>query len=194
MSKIPTGLPPQKKTGRKVEDDKDDVPRKNVVSKPVKGFSTRHSVEAELKEQNQNLRATNEELQKHITHTQHTVTELQQQNNHLQEEKMKAEKQLRECHVLLVSAHIDPVLGEREAAHHAEEQRKEVMSASTDLLQNLKTFSDFSSEQCCQLQDIQGPLCALTTAQQQMEQESVSFALEAAQLEQALIEAEALLL
>ncbi|KAJ0061011.1 hypothetical protein NL108_004730, partial [Boleophthalmus pectinirostris] len=82
------------------------------------------------------------------------VTELQQQYSDLEKEKLETEKHLKDCHALLVSAKIDPVLGERvgEAAQENEEQRKEVMTVSTELLNELKTFADIATEQCSRLQ------------------------------------------
>ncbi|XP_055005238.1 small kinetochore-associated protein isoform X2 [Boleophthalmus pectinirostris] len=198
MSKIPRGFPPEKKTGHKPDDEhhKENIPRKNGVSKTVKGVSTRYGQEAELREQNQNLRVANDDLQKNLTQTQQKVTELQQQYSDLEKEKLETEKHLKDCHALLVSAKIDPVLGERvgEAAQENEEQRKEVMTVSTELLNELKTFADIATEQCSRLQEIQSTLCELTKAQEQMRQERESFAVEAADLEKALNEAEALLL
>ncbi|XP_033847322.2 small kinetochore-associated protein isoform X2 [Periophthalmus magnuspinnatus] len=198
MSKMPRGFPPLKKTGHKPDDEnhKENIPKKNAVSKMVKGISTRYGYEAELREQNQNLLVANDDLQKNLTQTQQRVTELQQQYSDLEKEKLETEKHLKDCHALLVSAKIDPVLGERvgEAIHENEEQRQEVMTVSTELLNELKTFADIATEQCSQLQEVQSTLSELTKAQEQMRQERESFALEVADLEKALNEAEALLL
>lgn len=72
-SKIPRGFL-EKKTVHKPDTDtehhKENIPRKNIASKAGKGVSTRYGQEAELREQNQNLRATNEQLQKSLTETQ----------------------------------------------------------------------------------------------------------------------------
>lgn len=199
-SKIPRGLLPEKKTGHKpntdVEHEKENIPRKNVVSKTAKGMSTRHGQESELREQNQKLRATNAELQTNLTETQQKVTELEEQFNDLIKEKLETEKHLKDCHTLLVSAKIDPVLGKSvgEAACENEEQRKEVMTVSTELLNELKTFTDIATEQCGRLQEIQSTMSEVREAQEQMRLERESFALEAADLEKALNEAEALLL
>uniref|UniRef100_A0A8C6SYH9 Kinetochore localized astrin (SPAG5) binding protein n=1 Tax=Neogobius melanostomus TaxID=47308 RepID=A0A8C6SYH9_9GOBI len=199
-SKIPRGLLPEKKTVHKPDTDaehhKENIPRKNIASKTAKGISTRYGQEAELREQNQNLRSTNDELQKNLTETHQKVTELEEQYNQLKMEKLEADKHLTDCHALLVSAKIDPVLGERvgEAARENEEQRKEVMTVSTELLNELKTFTGNASEQCGRLQEICSTLSALTEAQEQRMQERERFALEAADLEKALNEAEALLL
>ncbi|XP_072319489.1 small kinetochore-associated protein [Eucyclogobius newberryi] len=193
MSKIPKGFTREKKTGHKPDDEhhKENIPRKNVVSKTIKGYGH----EAELREQNQNLRDANDDLQKNLNQTQVKVTTLQQQFNELEKEKLETEKHLKDCHALLVSAKIDPVLGERlrEVAQENEEQRKEAMNISAELLNELKAFADIATEQCGRLQEVQSTLLELTDAQEQMRQESTSFALEAAELEKALIEAEALL-
>ncbi|XP_041661739.1 small kinetochore-associated protein [Cheilinus undulatus] len=215
-SKIPRGmhLPTEtKKPGHKVESrdtgtnanqksdgalkpQKENVPRKNVVPKVHKGVSTRYGQQAELKEQNQHLIATNEELQKNLADTQQRVAELELQFSDLEKENAEVQKNLKDCHVLLVAAKIDPVLGERvgEAAQQNEEQRKEVMSVSSDLLHELKTFGDIASQQRARLEEIQTTMTELARAREQMMQERENFSLEAAEMEQVLKEAEALLM
>ncbi|KAK7906963.1 hypothetical protein WMY93_015575 [Mugilogobius chulae] len=145
MSKIPREfvcrfLP--KNTGHnKPEEEhrKENIPRlENYAG------TTRYGHEAELREQNQNLRITNEDLQKSLTQTQEKVTALEQQYSELKKDKLETEKHLKDCHALLVSAQIDPVLGEKvgEAVREDEEHRKEVMTVSTELLNELKSFAD----------------------------------------------------
>ncbi|KAI9531516.1 hypothetical protein NQZ68_040363 [Dissostichus eleginoides] len=187
-SKIPRGvqLPTEtKKTG-------DNVTRKNVAPKVPKGYGQ----QAGLKEQNQHLMATNEELQKNLSETQQRVAELELQYSDIEKENVEVQKNLRDCHVLLVAANIDPVVGERvgEAARQNEDQRKEVMSVSTNLLNELKVFRDSASQQCARLQEIQPTLTDLTKARERMKQEREDFSQEAAEMEHALKEAEALLL
>ncbi|XP_040919687.1 small kinetochore-associated protein isoform X2 [Toxotes jaculatrix] len=212
-SKIPRGaqLPAEtKKTGHKFESkdtatanaaqksdgilksQKENVPRKNVAPKVHKGYGQ----QAELKEQNQHLMTVNEELQKNLTETQNRVAELELQFSDLEKKNAGVEKNLKDCHVLLVGAKIDPVLGERvgEAAQQNEDQRKEAMSISTDLLNELRTFSDIASQQRAQLREIQTTMSDLTKAREHMIQERENFSLEAAEMEEALKEAEALLL
>lgn len=216
-SKIPRAMPLEsKKTGHKPEPkdaaalntrasvfqktdgrpQKENIPRKNVAPKANIGISTRYGQQTELKEQNQNLIAANDELQKNLTETQKRVTELEQQYSDLEREKTDVQKHLTDCHVLLVAANIDPVLGETvgEAVRENQEQRKEVMTVSTELLKELKTFADVTSEQHGRLQRLQSTFSELTKAHEQMIQEREKFALEAADLENALNEAEALLL
>ncbi|XP_074541705.1 small kinetochore-associated protein [Halichoeres trimaculatus] len=213
-SKIPRGMhqpTEMKKVGHKVEikdtanaaqkdgvlkPQKENMQRKNVALKPHKGVSTRYGQQAELKEQNQHLIASNEELQKSLEETQQRVAELELQCNDLEKENARVEKNLKDCHVLLVAAKIDPVLGERvgEAARQHEDQRKEVKSISTDLLQELKAFGDMATQQRAQLEEIQTTITDLTKAREHMTQERQNFSLEAAEMEQALREAEALLL
>ncbi|XP_067337511.1 small kinetochore-associated protein-like isoform X3 [Channa argus] len=108
---------------------KENVPRKNVAPKVHKGISTRYGQQAELKEQNQHLLAANEELQKNLTETQQRVAELELQFSGLEKQNAQVQKNLKDCHVLLVAAEIDPVLGEQvgEAAQHNEQQRREAM-------------------------------------------------------------------
>ncbi|KAI3364133.1 hypothetical protein L3Q82_010952, partial [Scortum barcoo] len=175
---------------------KENVPRKNVAPKVHKGVSTRYGQQAELKEQNQQLMANNEELQKNLTDTQQRVAELELQFSDLKKENAEVQKNLRDCHVLLVAAKIDPVLGERvgEATRQNEDQRREVMSVSTDLLNELKAFGDVASQQRARLEEIQTTMTELAKAREHMLQERVNFSLEAAEMENALKEAEALLL
>ncbi|XP_042245959.1 small kinetochore-associated protein isoform X2 [Thunnus maccoyii] len=175
---------------------KENVPRKNAASKGYKGVSTRHEQQAELMEQNQNLMAAKEELQKNLTETQQRVTDLELQFNDLEKENAEVQKNLKDCLVLLVAAKIDPVLGERvgEPAQQNEDQRKEVMSVSADLLNELKAFGDTASQQRSQLEEIQTTMTDCTKARELMLQERENFSLEAAEMEKALKEAEALLL
>uniref|UniRef100_A0A3Q4BJX9 Uncharacterized protein n=1 Tax=Mola mola TaxID=94237 RepID=A0A3Q4BJX9_MOLML len=126
---------------------------------------TRYGQQAELKEQNQHLLATNEELEKNLTDTKQRVAELELQFSNLEKENAGLQSNLKDCHVLLVASKIDP-LGERvgEDARQNEDQRKEVM-------------------------EIQTVMTELTKAQEHMTQERQNFSLEAAEMEKALQEA-----
>ncbi|MEQ2280786.1 hypothetical protein AMECASPLE_023537 [Ameca splendens] len=199
-SKIPKGLPTEAKTASKTDthlkNPREKVPKKNVAPKAHKGVSTRYGQQVELKEQNQNLVAANEELQKNLSEKQRRVAELELQLDELQKENVEFQKNLQDCHTLLVSAKIDPVLGERvgEDARQKEEKRKEVMSVSTDLLRELKAFGDIASQQHTQLQEIQAKMEDITKARELLKRETENFSQEAAEIERALKEAEALLL
>uniref|UniRef100_A0A096M522 Kinetochore localized astrin (SPAG5) binding protein n=1 Tax=Poecilia formosa TaxID=48698 RepID=A0A096M522_POEFO len=190
-SKIPRGthLPPEARTVQKTDtnlkNSRENVPR----------VSTRYGQQVELKEQNQNLVAAKEELQKNLSEKQQRVEELELQLDELQKENVEFQKNLQDCHRLLVSAKIDPVLGERvgDAARQKEDERKEVMSVSTDLLRELKAFGDIASQQRTQLQEIQATMEDVTKARELMNQERENFSQEAAEMERALKEAEELL-
>ncbi|XP_049613977.1 small kinetochore-associated protein [Syngnathus scovelli] len=175
---------------------KEHISRENVAPKVYKAISSRYELQAELKEQNQRLVAAKEELQKNLTETQQRVNHLEQQYSELENENSKVQKNLKDCQTILVSAKIDPISGEviGETARQNEEQRKEVMSVSTDLLKELKDFGDIATQQRSQLQELQKTMLDLTEAREQMMQERQAFALEVAELEKALTEAEALLL
>uniref|UniRef100_A0A3B3UDF9 Kinetochore localized astrin (SPAG5) binding protein n=1 Tax=Poecilia latipinna TaxID=48699 RepID=A0A3B3UDF9_9TELE len=200
-SKIPRGthLPTEARTVQKTDtnlkNSRENVPRKNVAPKVHKGVSTRYGQQVELKEQNQNLVAAKEELQKNLSEKQQRVEELELQLDELQKENVEFQKNLQDCHRLLVSAKIDPVLGERvgDAARQKEDERKEVMSVSTDLLRELKAFGDIASQQRTQLQEIQATMEDVTKARELMKQERENFSQEAAEMERALKEAEELL-
>ncbi|XP_035000117.1 small kinetochore-associated protein isoform X2 [Hippoglossus stenolepis] len=212
-TKIPRGLqvPAEtKRTGRKYESkdpasaapksdgvlkpQKENTQRKNVVPKVHKGVSTRYGQEAELKEQNQHLMTVNEELQKNLTETQQRVAELELQFSDIEKENTDVQKNLKNCHVLLVAANIDPGGSVGEAAQQNEDQRKEAMSVSADLLSELRTFGDAASQQRSRLEEIQATMTDLAKAREHMMQERENFSLEAAEMEKALLEAEALLL
>nr|XP_057913686.1 small kinetochore-associated protein [Doryrhamphus excisus] len=175
---------------------KENITRKNVAHKDYKGVSTWHDMQEQLKEQNQQLTAANEQLQKNLSETQQRVTHLEQQFSDLGKENSVLQKNLKDCQILLVATKIDLVSGEvfGEAARQDEEQRKEVMSVSADVLRELKDFSDMASQQRSRLQEIQTTMTNLSEARQHMLQERETFSLEAAEMEKALMEAEALLL
>ncbi|KAM6915736.1 small kinetochore-associated protein [Xenentodon cancila] len=213
-SKIPRGvnLPAEtKKTGQKPESkgtaavqkmdgnlkvQKENFPRKNLAPKVQKGFSTRYGQQTELKEQNQQLMIVNEELQKNLSETQQRVVELEHQFSELEKENAQVQKNLQDCHVLLFSAKVDPVLGETvgDAARQNEDKRKEVVNVSTDLLRELKTFGDTASEHRARLQEIQTTMVDLIKARELMKQERENFSQQAADMEKALKDAEVLLL
>ncbi|XP_029352938.1 small kinetochore-associated protein isoform X2 [Echeneis naucrates] len=175
---------------------RENVQRKNIPPKVHKGVSTRYGQQAELKEQNQHLIAVNEELQKNLMETQQRLADLELQFSDLEKENTEVHKQLKDCHVLLVAAKIDPVLGERvgEAAEQNEAQRKEAVRVSSDLLNELRTFGDTASRQRARLEEIRTTMTDLTKARERMIQERENFCLETAEMEEALKEAEALLL
>ncbi|XP_056284459.1 small kinetochore-associated protein [Pseudoliparis swirei] len=175
---------------------KENVPKKAVAPKVNKGISTRYGQQADLKGQNQHLMATNEELQKNLTETQQRVATLELQVSELKTEAGEVQKNLKDCHMLLVAANIDPVLGERvgEAAQQKEDKWKGVMSVFTDLLNELKVFGDTASQQHVCLEEIQTTMTGLSKAREHMMQERENFSLQVVEMENALKEAEALLL
>ncbi|XP_019726305.1 small kinetochore-associated protein isoform X1 [Hippocampus comes] len=175
---------------------KEHISRENVVPKVYKGVSTRYELQAELKEQNQQLSAAKGELEKKLTETQQKVSHLEQQCSDLEKENSEVQKNLKDCQIILVAAKIDPISGELigEAARQNEEQRKEVMGVSADLLKELKVFGNMATQQHSRLQGLQKTMKDLTEAREQMMQEIQTFAREAADMEKALMEAEALLL
>ncbi|XP_077409460.1 small kinetochore-associated protein isoform X2 [Vanacampus margaritifer] len=174
---------------------KENIARENAVTKTHKGVSTRYELQAELKEQNQQLVAANVELQKNLAETQQSLSNLEQKYSDLEKDNWEVQKNLKDCQMTLVTAKIDPISGELigEAARQKDEQRKEVMSVSTDLLKELKDFGDTATQQRSRLQEIQKTMTDLTEARGEMMQERQTFALEAADLEKALMEAEAFL-
>ncbi|KAM9551179.1 uncharacterized protein ACWYII_026986 isoform 1-T2 [Salvelinus alpinus] len=173
----------------------ENVPR-NVVAKVHKGPSTRNGQQSELKSHNQLLLETNEELQKNLTETQQKVAQLEQQYSDLQGTNADVQKQLKDCHVLLVAGNIDPVLGEQigKTAQQNEDQQREVVNVSQDLLRELRTFGDMATEQGAQLTEVQKTMKALTDSREHLVQERGNFSLEVEEMDKALEEAEQLLL
>ncbi|KAK0151846.1 hypothetical protein N1851_006792 [Merluccius polli] len=152
---------------------------------------TRYGQQAELKDQNQLLLASNEELQSNLTESQQRVTAQELQFNNLKKENADIQKRLKECHVLLVAAKIDP--GDA-IAQPCENQGKEVMNISRDLLKELRDFTDISSQQLEQLKAFQTAIADLTREGEHVMQERECFSLEVLEMEKALEEAEQLLI
>ncbi|KAK6297472.1 hypothetical protein J4Q44_G00320550 [Coregonus suidteri] len=175
----------------------ENVPRKYVVAKVHKGPSTRYGQQqSELKGQNQLLVEANEELQKNLTERQQKVAQLEQRYSDLQGTNADIQKQLKDCHALLVAGNIDPVLGEKigETAQQNEDKQREVVNVSQDLLRELQTFGDMATEQSAQLTEVQKIMKALTDSREHLVQERENFSLEVEEMEKALEEAEQLLL
>ncbi|XP_055741051.1 uncharacterized protein LOC129825188 isoform X2 [Salvelinus fontinalis] len=172
----------------------ENVPRN--VAKVHKGPSTRNGQQSELKSHNQLLLEANEELQKNLTETQQKVSQLEQQYSDLQGTNADVQKQLKDCHVLLVAGNIDPVLGEQigKTAQQNEDQQREVVNVSQDLLRELRTFGDMATEQGAQLTEVQKTMKALTDSREHLVQERGVFSLEVEEMDKALEEAEQLLL
>ncbi|XP_008311629.1 small kinetochore-associated protein [Cynoglossus semilaevis] len=179
-----------------LKSQKENIHRKGHSPKVYKGVSTRFGQRAELEEQNQQLMTANQQLQSNLTEAQQRAAELELQFNELTKENTHVQKNLKDCHMLLVAAKIDPVLGGKvgEAARKSEGERKEALSVSSDLLNELKAFSDTASQQRAQLEEIQTMMSHLKDTRQRVMQERESFTQEAAEIEKALEEADALLL
>nr|XP_023830039.1 uncharacterized protein LOC111954495 [Salvelinus alpinus]XP_023830040.1 uncharacterized protein LOC111954495 [Salvelinus alpinus] len=176
---------------------KENVPRNYFVAKMHKGTSTRHGQQqSELKGQNQLLVEANEELQKKNSETQLKVAQLEQQYSDLQGTNADIKKHLKDCHALLVAGNIDPVLGEQigKTAQQNEDQQREVVNVSQDLLRELRTFGDMATEQGAQLTEVQKTMKALTDSREHLVQERGNFSLEVEEMDKALEEAEQLLL
>uniref|UniRef100_A0A674DXV5 Kinetochore localized astrin (SPAG5) binding protein n=1 Tax=Salmo trutta TaxID=8032 RepID=A0A674DXV5_SALTR len=174
----------------------ENVPRNNVVAKVHKRRSARYGQQSELKSHNELLLEANEELQKNLTEIQQKVAQLEQQYSDLQGTNADIQKQLKDCHVLLVAGNIDPVLGEKigETAQQNEDRQREVVNVSQDLLRELRTFGDMATKRSAQLTDVQKTMKAFTDSQERLVQERENFSLEVEEMEKALEEAELLLL
>ncbi|KAG7270883.1 hypothetical protein CRUP_000242, partial [Coryphaenoides rupestris] len=184
----PAGMKKQanKDTEGYLKAPKENLQRKTAV-KVYKGPPTRYGQQAELKDQNQLLFASNEELKNNLTESQQRVTGLELQLNDLKKENADIQKSLNDCHVLLVAGKIDPVLGDA-IAEPCENQRKEVMNISRDLLKELRDFTDISSNQLEQLKVFQTAIADLSGEGEQVMQDRDLFSLQVLQMEKALEE------
>ncbi|XP_031437546.1 small kinetochore-associated protein [Clupea harengus] len=174
----------------------DNVVRKNANTRTLKGPSTRYGVQNELKDQNQLLISTNEDLHKHVFEMENKIALLEQQCGDVKGENSEIQKRLRDCHTLLVAANIDPVLGEHihEASNETEEQRKEVMNISKNLLNELEKFDSMASAHRGQLEEIQNVMKDLKEAREKLREERGTIKLEVEEMERDLEEAGQLLL
>ncbi|CAL8314651.1 unnamed protein product [Lota lota] len=179
----------EKDPGGNVRPQKENAQRRNAA----KGASSRNGAHAELRDQNQLLLASNEQLQNNLTESQQKVTELGLQCKDLEKENADIQKRLKDCHVILVAGKIDPVLGDA-IAQPCENQRKEVMNISRDLLKELRDFTDIGSKQLEQLKVFQTAIADLTREGEHVMQEREGFSLQVLEMEKALEEAENLLI
>ncbi|KAL1282677.1 hypothetical protein QQF64_001480 [Cirrhinus molitorella] len=175
---------------------KNDIDNKKNQLRSLKVPSTRYGQQNDIREQNKVLTATNEDLQRQLEEMKETVTELEQRYTDIQGENREIQKQLRDCHVLLVAESLDPVSGERlgQTAQQKEEQRKEVMTVSQNLLTELKLFGETAQERAVNLQEVQNIMRDLTEAHEKLQQERELFTLDVEEMERALGEAERLLI
>ncbi|XP_051559462.1 small kinetochore-associated protein [Myxocyprinus asiaticus] len=175
---------------------KNDMDNKKNQHRSLKVPTTRYGQQNDLREQNRVLTETNESLQKQLEEMKETATELVQRCTDIQGENREIQKQLRDCHVLLVAEHLDPVSGEKlgQTAQEKDEQRKEVMTVSQNLLTELKQFGEMAQEQTANLMEVQSTMRHLTEAHEKLQQEKALFSLDVEEMERALEEAERLLM
>ncbi|XP_067261172.1 small kinetochore-associated protein [Chanodichthys erythropterus] len=175
---------------------KNDTDNKKNQHRTLKAPTTRYGQQNDVREQNRVLTATNEDLQRQLEEIKETMTELEQRCTDLQGENREFQKQLRDCHVLLVAEKLDPVSGEKlgQTAQQKEEQRKEVMTVSQNLLTELKLFSETAQEHEANLLEVQNTMRDLTEAHEKLQQERALFTLDVEEMERALGEAERLLM
>ncbi|XP_051561130.1 small kinetochore-associated protein-like [Myxocyprinus asiaticus] len=175
---------------------KNDTDNKKYQHRSLKAPTTRYWQQNDLKEQNRVLTATNEDLQKQFEEMKETVSELEQRCADIQGENREIQKQLRDCHVLLVAENLDPVSGGKlgQTTQKKEEQRKEVMTVSQNLLTELKLFGEMAQEQAANFMEVQNTMRHLTEAHEKLQQEKALFSLDVEEMERALVEAERLLM
>ncbi|XP_062324463.1 small kinetochore-associated protein isoform X1 [Osmerus eperlanus] len=173
----------------------ENAPRKIPTTKKQKGPPSRYGQQSDIRDQNQLLVVVNEELQRNLTETKQRMAQLEQQCSDLKGENGNFQKELKDCHVLLVAGNIDPVLGERigQTTQQNEDERKEVVNVSKDLLGELNTFCDMTTEQSERVDEIQNTMKDLKEARELLSQERESLSLEVEEMEKALEEADMLL-
>ncbi|XP_030201327.1 small kinetochore-associated protein isoform X1 [Gadus morhua] len=193
-SKNPKAAHPtlEMKEGGNLKPQKENAQRKNAP-KVFKGASTRYGQQEELKDQNQLLLVSNEQLQNSLTESQQKVTELGLQFKDLEKENADIQKRLNDCHVLLVAGKIDPVSGDA-IAQPSKNQGKEVLNISRDLIKELGNFTDIGTKQLEQLKVFQTAIADLHGEGEHVMQEREDFSLQVLEMEKALEEAEQLLI
>ncbi|KAK7166624.1 hypothetical protein R3I93_006393 [Phoxinus phoxinus] len=175
---------------------KTDTDNKKSQHRTLKAPTTRYGQQNDMREHNRALTTTNEDLQRQLEEMKETVTELELRCTDLQGENREIHKQLRDCHVLLVAENLDPVSGEKlgQTAQQKEEQRREVMTVSQNLLTELKLFGETAQEHAANLLEVQNTMRELTEVHEKLQQERTSFTLDVEEMERALGEAERLLM
>ncbi|XP_073699438.1 small kinetochore-associated protein [Garra rufa] len=191
-----TAFPAQPNVASRVAHGKNDTDNKKNQLRSLKVPSTRYGQQNDIREQNKVLTSTNEDLQRQLEEMKETVTELEQRCTDIQGENREIQKQLRNCHVLLVAESLDPVSGEKlgQTAQRKEEQRKEVMTVSQNLLTELQLFGETAQEHAANLLEVQNIMRDLTEAHEKLQQERALFTLDVEEMERALGEAERLLI
>ncbi|XP_016129928.1 small kinetochore-associated protein-like [Sinocyclocheilus grahami] len=187
-----TAIPAQPSVASRAAHVKNNTDNKKNQHRSLKVPATRYGQHNDIREQNRVLTATNEDLQRQLEEMKGTVTELEQRCTDLHGENREIQKQLRDCHVLLVAENLDPVSGEKlgQTAQQKEEQRKEVMTVSQNLLTELKLFGETAQEHAGNLLEEQNIMRDL----EKLQQERAFFTLDVEEMERALGEAERLLM
>ncbi|XP_026060051.1 small kinetochore-associated protein [Carassius auratus] len=191
-----TAIPAQPSMTSRAAQVKNDTENKKNQYRSLKVPSTRYGPQNDIREQNRVLTSTNEDLLRQLEEMKGTVTDLEQRYTDLQGENQDIQKQLRDCHVLLVAESLDPVSGERlgQTAQQKEEQRKEVMTVSKNLLNELKLFGETAQEHAANLLEVENIMRDLTEAHEKLQQERALFTLDVEEMERELGEAERLLM
>uniref|UniRef100_W5N4Q8 Kinetochore localized astrin (SPAG5) binding protein n=1 Tax=Lepisosteus oculatus TaxID=7918 RepID=W5N4Q8_LEPOC len=160
-----------------------------------KGPNTRLRVEAELRDKNQLLEASNLELYRNLSEAKENIAKLTQKYTGLEGESSELKKQLEKCMLFLETSNIDPVSGEKilETAKQNEEQRKEVLSLSRNLQNELEVFSQKASEHRLQMQEIKSKVRAQQEEIERRLKEKENFQTELQEMEKALDDAQQLL-
>ncbi|XP_066517650.1 small kinetochore-associated protein isoform X2 [Hoplias malabaricus] len=191
-SAIPTYANPSSRKAN-VKNDTETTTRK-TQPKALKGPSIKYGQTNDLREQNRLLVAANEDLQKQILEIKKYVTVLEQRCNDFQENNSEIRKKLQDCHAVIIAEHIDPVSGEKKTIEQTEDQRKELMMVSQNLLTELKQFDDVAKEHGTHLAEMNSAMKSLQEAREKLLLNRETFCVDAEEMENALEEAERLLI
>ncbi|NP_001122246.1 small kinetochore-associated protein [Danio rerio] len=196
MKRVQTMIPAQPSVTSRAAQVKNDMDTKKNQHRSLKVPTTRYGQQNDMREQNRVLISANEDLHKQLEEMKDTVTELEQRCTDLQGENREIQKQLRDCHILLVAEKLDPVSGEKlgQTAEDKEKQRKEVMTVSQNLLTELKLLGETAQEHAANLLEVQNTMKDLTEAHEKLQEERTLFTSDVEEMERALEEAERLLM
>ncbi|KAM4664566.1 small kinetochore-associated protein [Discoglossus pictus] len=170
--------------------------KRAVVTKkaaaPTRGPVNRYRMEAELKDKNQLLEASNASLHNNLTSAQKKIEQVTEDKEKLQEEIKELNRRLEKSLIILESRNIDPVSGERilTSTEAANKLRSETKVFTENLLKELTTFNQTASEQKALVQTVMAKLKQAEEGRSHFVKEQETFQTELDQFKASLQEAE----
>ncbi|KAI4901900.1 hypothetical protein NFI96_022257 [Prochilodus magdalenae] len=169
-----------------IRSDTENMSRK-IPAKGLKGPSVKYG-QHDLREQNRLLVSANEDLQRQISELKEYVAVLEQRCSDMQAENTELKKNLQDCHALIIAERIDPVSGGK--TEQSEDQRKELMTVSRNLMSELKLFDEVAREHGTRLAEVQNTMRSLKEARETLHLNRETFCVDAEEMERAIEEAE----